>query len=151
MTIQERKEFDELYQFVKKKIFMYDDNQSLSRFSVLRLKGLTTSKYIENKHIKGASHYSYAVILNTFRFCMSDIIRAVQYQTFTDETHKMNYVLKIVEPKINHIYERMKAAERIEGKINAKEHEIIDYKNNYKKRKQTKGEEILADKFKDLW
>lgn len=152
MIIQDREEFDELYRYVKEKIFMYDDNQSLSRFSVLRLKGLATNKYIDNKHIKSTAHYSYAVILNTFRFCISDILKAVQHQTFADESHKMNYILRIVEPKINIVYERMKAAERAEKKASENTaNKIVDYQNTYKKREQTKGEVILAEKFKDLW
>ena len=49
MTEKEKQQFGELYQYVKKEVFNYDDKQSLPSSFVLGLNGLATGKLIENK------------------------------------------------------------------------------------------------------
>ena len=48
MTENEKKAWDDLYEYVKYNILKYDDNQALSSYMVLRLKGLLSGKFIEN-------------------------------------------------------------------------------------------------------
>ena len=112
MTEEEKLAWDALYQYVKKNILGYDDNQALSSTMVLRLKGLMTNKFIENNNIKDTANYSYETILNTFKFCSPQIQKALRENNFKDEQHKFNYVLKIVEKNINDVYIRMKNLER---------------------------------------
>lgn len=150
MTQQEIKEFDELYEYVHTKIMGYDKNQSLSNMMVLRLKGLSTNKFIENKNIRSSAYYSYSVILNTFKYCFNDIQKNVFGKHFTDENHKFNYILKIVESKLNTVYIKMKSNERSQNTMNI----ILDnvslrskdgkYNPNPKKRKNP----LISD---DIW
>lgn len=150
MTQQEIKEFDELYEYVHTKILGYDKNQSLSNTMVLRLKGLSTNKFIENKNVKSTAHYSYSVILNTFKYCSNDIQRNIFGKHFIDENHKFNYILKIVESNLNTVYIRMKANEQSQNTMNT----ILDnvssrstdgqYNPNPKKRKNP----LISD---DMW
>ena len=151
MSEQEKKQWNNLYQYVKKNILEYDDNQSLSNSIVLRLKGLSTSKFMENKNINSMSKYSYEVILNTFKFCSPVIQKALKNKNFIDDTHKINYIIKIVEPKINTIYKKMK-----DNELSKKKREEIDsarvisYQNHF----QSQDEEInpiLVKEFEDLW
>lgn len=141
MTRQEIEQWNELYEYVHTKIMGYDENQSLSKTMVLRLKGLSTNKYIENNNIKSTAHYSYAVILSTFKYCYIDILRSISGMNFTDENYKFNYILKIVESKLNTVYLRMKTNEQSQNEMNS----ILDdvssrstggkYNPNPKKRK----------------
>ena len=108
MTLQEQEAWDELYQYVRKNVMGYDENQSLSTTMALRLKGLLTNKFIENYSIEDTANYSYEVILNTFKYCMPEINNRLRNNNFKDEMHKFNYALKIVEPKINDVYIKMK-------------------------------------------
>ena len=150
MTRQEIEQWDELYQYVHTKIMGYDKNQSLSKTMVLRLKGLSTNKYIENSNIKSAAHYSYSVILNTFKYCYVDILRSISVMNFTDENYKFNYILKIVESQLNTVYLKMKANEQSQNEMNT----ILDnvssrstngkYNPNPKKRKNP----LVSD---DIW
>lgn len=150
MTQQEIKEWDELYEYVRTKILRYDETQSLSRTMVLRLKGLSTNKYIENNNTKSTAHYSYAVILNTFKYCYVDILRSISGMNFADENHKFNYILKIVESKLNTVYLKMKNNEQSQNEMNT----ILDnlssrstdgkYNPNPKKRKNP----LISD---DMW
>ena len=147
MTESEKLAWSNLYEYVRKNIMNYDDNQALSSKMVLRLKGLSTNKFMENNNIKDTANYSYEVILNTFKFCSPQISRALRTNNFKDEMHKFNFVLKIVERNINDVYIRMKNIEKareeakkivIEAPINTG----AEYKPREKKNK---------DKFNDLW
>lgn len=159
MSEQEKQQWDELYQYVKKEVFNYDDNQALSRTAVLRLKGLRTSRFMENKNVESMSNYSYEVILNTFKACSISIQKALNSKEFQDDSHKLNYILKIVEPKINSVYKRMKDNELTKQK----QEELIDYamkthhpnyNHNYENHFQDSPDEInpiLVKEFEDLW
>ena len=63
MTSIEKAEWDELYQYVKKEILFYDDSQAMPSNFVLRLRGLTKGKYIDNKNIEDKADYSFKIIL----------------------------------------------------------------------------------------
>lgn len=146
MTEEEKMAWDELYTYVRKNIMGYDDNQALSSTMVLRLKGLLTNKFMENNNIQSTANYSYDTILNTFKYSSIDIQRALRTNNFKDESHKFNYILKIVEKNINTVYVRMKNAEkaREEAKnttIEAPVHTGAEFKPKEKKK----------DKFTDLW
>lgn len=110
MTKQEKEQWDSLYEYVRSNVLGYDYNQSLSRDVVLRLKGLLTNKYMENRNTKDTAHYSYLVVLNTFKFCNMDIQRGLKTISFKDERHKINYIMKIVESNLNTVYNRMQNA-----------------------------------------
>ena len=146
MTEQDKIDWDELYTYVRSNIMGYDENQALSSSMVLRLKGLLVNKFMENNNIKDSANYSYKTILNTFKFCSQDIHKALRTNSFKDEMHRFNYILKIVEKNINDIYIRMrnieKAKEEAESKtVEAFMHEGAEFKPREKKK----------DKFEDLW
>ena len=146
MTEEEKIAWDELYTYVKKNVMRYDDDQALSNAMVLRLKGLLTNKFMENGNIASTANYSYETILNAFKYSSLDINKALRTNNFRDESHKFNYILKIVEKNINTVYVRMKNAEkaREEAKhmaIEAPTHTGAEFKPKEKKK----------DKFTDLW
>lgn len=147
MTKQEKEDWDALYDFVREKILMYDKNQSLSRTMVLRLKGLLSNKFIENSNTEDSANYSYRTILNTFKFCIIDIQRGLHSNSFSDEMHKFNYVLKIVESNINTIYIRMQQAEKSKDKTEKMNTTVVTSTGATYQRK-TKD---TSSKFDDLW
>lgn len=112
MSSQDKLDWDELYDYVRFQVLKYDNNQSLTRTMVLRLKGLVNNKFIDNNNIPDTANYSYKVILNTFKFCILDIQKGLTSNSFKDENHKFNYIIKIVESKLNDVYIRMKTAEK---------------------------------------
>ena len=146
MTEKEKQDWELLYTYVKSNIMGYDENQALSSTMVLRLKGLLTNKFIENNNIQSTANYSYETILNTFKFCSPDIYKALRTNAFKDESHKFNYILKIVEKNINNVYIRMKNAEKAKEEaknatIEAPTHTSAEFKPRENKK----------DKFTDLW
>ena len=145
MSAKEKKDWESLYYYVKD-ILGYDENQALSNTMVLRLKGLLTNKFIENKNIESTANYSYETILNTFKFCHPSIQKALRTNNFKDENHKFNYILKIVEKDINTVYMKMKNIEKAKEEakgtiIEVPTHIGAEFKPREKKK----------DKFTDLW
>lgn len=148
MTEKELRDWESLYYYVKN-LLGYDENQALSSAMVLRLKGLSTNKFMENKRVENTANYSYDVILNTFKYCSVDIKRALINNRFSDEMHRFNYILKIVERNINTVYMKTNGVKKSEEKIEDVDTTIANYTGvKYQVKQDTKNRE---DKFSDLW
>lgn len=148
MTKQEKEEWETLYEYVHTNVLGYDRNQSLTRSQVLRLKGLRTNKFIENNNIKDTANYSFKVILYAFQSCNPAIQDALRRVNFKDESHKFNYILKIVEPQLNEIYVRMKKRDRVKSEVEQEVSCAVEVKAAEFKPKPKKK---MNDKFADLW
>lgn len=147
MSQEDKKYWEELYQYVRHNVMGYDENQSLSKSMVLRLKGLLYNKFMENLNIEDTANYSYQVVLNTFKFCTSDIQRGLRSNSFRDENHKFNYVIKIVENNLNNVYMRMKNTEKAKEKTETIEMNVVTHSSaEY----QTKTKET-SQRLNDLW
>ena len=147
MNEKEKQDWENLYYYVKN-LLGYDENQALSSTMVLRLKGLLTNKFIENNNIKSTANYSYEVILNTFKFCSPTINKALKTNSWTNEMHRFNYILKIVESNINNVYLRMKNIQK--NKEEAK-NTTIDTANHIGADYQRKTKEVNNKLLNDLW
>lgn len=148
MTSIEKEQWDKLYQYVKKEILLYDDSQSIPSSFILRLKGLTKGKYIENKKIEDKANYSYEIILYTFQICKPSIMNTLSNKTFENESYKFNYICKIVENNINDVYLRVKKAKKTEENIQNMDTKILSHKGG---KYQKKTKEIKNKRLKDLW
>lgn len=146
MTEKDKQDWDALYTYVKSNIMGYDENQALSSTMVLRLKGLLTNKFMENNNITSTANYSYETILNAFKYSSLDIQRALRTNSFKDESHKFNYLIKIVEKNINTVYMRMKNAEKAKEEAKNTMVEIPIHTGA-----EFKPKEKNKDKFSDLW
>ena len=147
MSKEESQDWENLYTYVKSNIMGYDENQALSKNMVLRLKGLLTGKFIENKNIKDISNYSYKTILTTFKYCYPDIQKAFRTKSFQDESHKFNYVLAIVEKNINTVYMKMKQAEKAEEEVESSDmSHTVEYVNTFKSK-----DKKINNRLKELW
>lgn len=147
MTEKEKRDWENLYYYVKN-VMGYDENQALSNAMVLRLKGLLTNKFMENKNIESTANYSYETILNTFKFCSPDIQRALRINRFKDEMHRFNYILKIVEKNINTVYMKMRNVEKAKEEAKNMTIDNVDHIGaNY----QRKTKETTNKLLNDLW
>ena len=148
MTSIEMEQWDKLYQYVKKEILLYDDSQSIPSSLVLRLKGLTKGKYIENKSIEDKADYSYEIILYTFQICKPSIMSALTNRTFDNESYKFNYICKIVENNINDVYSRVNKAKKTEENIKSMDTSNLSHSGgSYQK----KTEELKNKRLNELW
>ncbi len=146
MTYEENQDWEELYEYVKRNVLGYDEGQSLPEYMTVRLLGLSRGKHVANNKSVNNANYSYKTILNTFKFCYSDIQKALRTNNFKDEQHKFLYIAKIVENNINNVYLRMKNAEKAKEEAKNITVEIPNHVGAEFKPKERK-----KDKFKDLW
>lgn len=147
MTDKERQDFETLYQYVKK-ILGYGEDMALSKFMVLRLKGLSEGKFHANKKIKSTASYDYNTIYLTFVYCKADIQKALQTKTFQSEQNKFNYIMAIVENNINDVVIRLKNAKKNEQKL--KNTEVVDYTIKVDKKSKQQNKTENTDTFNSL-
>lgn len=149
MTKEEKKQWDDLYQYVKKEIMMYNTNQSLPSKIALMLKGLTKGKLIENKNIPDKALYTYETILYTFKINRNKILSAISDKTFNSEISKFVYIAAIVENNINDVYLRIENAKKSKEKTQLINIDNVHYDGaEYKK----KTEEVkISKKTEGLW
>lgn len=148
MTSIEKTEWDELYQYVKKEILFYDDSQAMPSNFVLRLRGLTKGKYIDNKNIKDKADYSFKIILYTFQICKPSIMLALSTKTFQNEMNKFNYICKIVENSINDVYLRLDKVKKSEEAINSIDTNVLSHQSG---KYQKKTEDVKNKRLNELW
>lgn len=151
MTKQERLDWDELYNYVKKHIMNYSDDMKLPKHMILRLQGLHTGNFCANKKLKPMANYSFKVILYTFQLYKNQILNIFKTNDlkFKDENHKINYCMRIIEDNINDLVIKMKLAEKVKEKKDIIDNSHIfndgaDYKNKIKNEQKTNN-------LNDLW
>ena len=104
MTEQEKKDWNELYQYVKLEILGYDKDMKIPNYLALRLKGLKNGKFMCNNKTNNFADYTFEEILLTFKINKIAIINATKNTVkFKDEKHRINYIMAIVENKINDV------------------------------------------------
>lgn len=147
MTEEEIEDFDELYHYIRKEIMGYDDEQTLSRYFVLRLKGLAEGKFISNKKEKSYGSYSYKTILYTFKIGKAKIFKAFASVPIKDEGHKINLIMMIIEREINDVVDRVRKVNESNRKMKVKK---LPQQNNeqaeYKAKTKRRNKEL-----DDLW
>ena len=148
MTSIEKEQWDKLYQYVKKEILLYDESQSIPSNFVLRLKGLTKGKYMDNKNIEDKASYSYEIVLYTFQICKQSIMNGLSNKTFANESNKFNYICKIVENNINDVYLRVVKSKKIEENMQSLETNVLSHRGGTY---QKKTEELRNNRLNDLW
>jgi len=115
----------------------------------LKLQGLKKGQHIANNNCKTNACYDDNTLLFAFKICKNKI---VDYLTknetkIKDERHKINLIIKMVEPEINDVYIRLQQAKKKEDKI--KENSFDNQYNNGAEYK-SKSKKV-NEKLKKLW
>lgn len=134
LTEEEKKEWRALYEYLKKEIFHYDENQKLSDTIVLSVLGIRYGKAVENTKIQDKAKYPFRVIMYTFIACKPSIEYALKTKNFKSESSMMSYIGKIINGNINEVYERDKQA-RKENEMYIKRLEHIDSRHTDRNKK----------------
>lgn len=147
MSKDDKLMWEQLYTYVKTSVLCYDENQSLSKHQVLRLKGLLNNKFMANNNISDTANYSYEIVLNTFKYCKPNIEKGLRNNTFADENHRFNYIVKIVEANLNTVYCKMKNVEKAKEKAETMDISMFEHTGAEYKPKNN----VVKNKFEDLW
>lgn len=116
----------ELCEYVKKDILEYDDNMKFPQYLALKLQGIKRGEHIANNHHKANANYDDDTILYTFKICRNKIVDYLHRneKRIKDEKHKINLIMKMIEPEINDVYLRLKRVEKSKAKAKS-----INYAN----------------------
>lgn len=153
-----KKQLDELYNYVKTEIMGYPKNTPLTNNMVRRLQSIRANKPIsvnDDVPYKMNEGTPYKIILIAFKLKRNEIIRIVKTKDFKNELQKFNYICAIVENYIpdakKYIQQNKKNNEKLEI-LNKKidNNEIKIYTTESKYVKQNKDNDNKDD-FNDLW
>ena len=152
-TPPKNQEWIEMCEYVKKEILQYDNNMKFPTYLALRLKGLKDGTYLANKNIKQQANYDDKTLLYTFKLCKSPILDYLQKNVtkIKDERHKINIIMKFIEPELNDMYLRLHNAEIQKEKIDE-----IAFENQFNDGAEYLNKEsVISDKTKErlqnLW
>lgn len=147
-NLRKDQDWIDLYEYVKREIMGYTD-EKLSKFMLLRLKGLEKGQFLANKKQTPMASYTFKSILYTFKLCKQDIL--VGFRTnntkFTDEKHRFNYAMVIIENNINDMVIRLNNAKIAKTKAENVDMENIYHEGADYQPKTKKQNNILED----LW
>lgn len=144
MTDKEKQDWNELCDYVKLEILGYDKDLKFPKFLALRLKGLKDGKFMCNNKTSNLANYTFEEILLTFKINKLLINNALkQSNKFKDEKHRINYIMAIIENKINDIALRNRELNFIKEKEEGIEININNNKAEYTpKTKQIKNSRL---------
>lgn len=113
------KDWIELCEYVKREILHYDSNMKIPTHLILKLQGLKKGQHIANNHIEQNACYDDYTLLCTFKLCKSRIVDYLlkNEMRIKDENHKINLIIKMVEPEINDVYIRLQQTKKREVKL----------------------------------
>lgn len=108
----EQKTWNEIFDFIKYNIFNYTQKQKLSKYLVMRVKGLAFGQHYLRKPTKNnptpiTQIYSAEEVYWTLVACTPTILQT--FAKANDENHKVNLLCYIAEQRINEISSRYRA------------------------------------------
>jgi hypothetical protein len=138
----------ELCKYVHDEILEYGDLK-FPRYLALRLRGLGKGQFMSNKTQKPQANYTYDIILYTFKICKNKLLQYLNTNKskFTNEQHKINGIMYIIEQEINDVCLRLKNIQKSNEKTETLNLEHVFNEGAKYKRKETKINKNLSD----LW
>lgn len=123
---KDNEQWIELCEYVKKEILEYDDNMKFPQYLALKLQGIKRGEHIANNNHEAKANYDDYTILCTFKLCKKKIVTYLHEneKKIKNEKHKINLIMKMIEPEINDVYLRLQRAEKAKTKV-----ENVEYEN----------------------
>lgn len=119
VRLEENSWWDKCYQKAKQWLDL-KEGQNLDEHFVMRLKGLRVGKFLpngDNTHIVKRG-YDFETIYRTMQLSEAAVKRALSERNFSDQQHKINYIMKIVVKNVNFVYSKMSKKRKTEEQLN---------------------------------
>lgn len=128
----------------------YTTGMKEGKSMALRLEGLHNGTFMANKTQKPKASYSYKIIYYTFVLMKKDIQYRLSTMDFKDENHKFNYIMVIIESKINDICMAIQKNKKTEEALNRQTPTVIVVEPVHKfvKAEEPKSAKMFDD---DMW
>lgn len=146
---KDNKDWIELCEYVKREILEYDDNMKFPQYLALKLQGIKKGQHIANNNIKAQANYDDKTLLCTFKLCKQKIVTYLHQneKKIKNEQHKINLIIKMIEPEINDVYLRLQEVEKVKSRV---ENTSFDNQSNVSADYTKKTKEV-NDKMKKLF
>ena len=107
-TKEENSQWDECYKYFKD-LLGIKDGHNLDSFATMRILGLRVGKYTpKGDNLRGIKRgYDFETILMTMKFCSLNIRTAFSTMSFKDQSHKVNYAMKLITDNVNFVAEKL--------------------------------------------
>lgn len=111
-------EWLELCEYVKREILEYDENMKFPKYLALKLQGLKRGQHIANNNIELHAGYDDKTLLYAFKLYKQYIVTYLHEnkKRIKNEQHKINLIIKMIEPKLNDVYLRLQQIEQLKSK-----------------------------------
>lgn len=148
MTKEEKKELNDLLNYVKNNILYYSDTQKTPPFLKKKINELALGE-------DGVFNYTYKMILYSFMINKNRIEYAFNTKTFKTEKHKINYMMVVVANSMNDIKKKVNLNKKIQEQKNQTlddaqylaENNLLHGRDNYVR----KTIELRSDEIDKLW
>jgi hypothetical protein len=119
MTEEEKQDWLNLCKYVHREILEYDENMKFPRYLAVKLKGLQRGQYVGNNTQKRNANYDCKTLLYAFKLSKTKIVSYLHNNEskIKDEKHRINIIVKIVEPEINDVYIRLQQLKNAKDKV----------------------------------
>lgn len=147
LRVKENIAWDNLYQYVRKEIFQYNQKQPLSSEQVRILKSFRAGEIIRNGTIIPLNEegFSYETILITFKLLKNQILKSIEKKNFESEVGKTRYIAAIISNNIMDIHKRIQYKKQQAEKIEEIKIEVKD--SNF----QSSSNQDNKKLFDDMW
>lgn len=149
LTEEEKKQRNELNEYIRNEILHYGSDKALPRFLWNRINAMRVGKFMHKGSFTNMhQYYSYQDILYVFRYSKNEISKYFSNKTFNNEQHKINGMLLIVEKNLNTVKDALNRREKMLEKVKDEDTSYIsdDVKiAEYKTKSTTKNKNF--DKF----
>lgn len=149
-SIEENESRDKLNDYLKNEIFRYGDDKNLPRLLWVRINALRVGKKYQKQGMNNVHiYYDFNTILETFKYCKSEILKCINTTQFNNEVHQINTVMLIVERNINTVVDNQKKQKIIDEKLINRDMSIFE--NNISTTYTPKSEENTNPELEGLW
>ena len=154
-TNSEQKIWEDIFSYIKRNIFNYTEEQKLSKFLVMRVKGLAYGQHYLRKPTKNHPEpikqiYSAEAVYWTLVSCTPTILKT--FNNAKDENHKVNLLCYIAEQHINEISDRCKNLRKNAEKVEELQtHNLENTSNTLCYKTKTRKKNPLIEEFDTLW
>ena len=104
-------------------VAMFDLLHKLEIYLALKLQGIKRGEHIANNNHEAKANYDDYTILCTFKLCKRKIVTYLHEneKKIKDEKHKINLIMKMIEPEINDVYLRLQNVKKTEERVESKD------------------------------
>lgn len=139
----ENQDWINLYEYVRREVWKLPHDRPLPPHFINRIKSLRFGRYLMRGR-KVTQSYTYKQMYYTFLVCNKNIQDAFKRMDFSDDTHKVDYMMAIIVNNINGVCDRIDNKERCDDELQVKQVEsLAQPKSEFVNKTKTKFDELF--------